>query len=111
MRWTIVRDGQPDLRFVGEKVGEASNRSYQGSRQNRWTEIAIYQTKDGRYVVSVKHRSQWEGESDHASAVVAGSPLALLGALDDPAVIELAKEVLAAGDIDAAEDLDEGGES
>lgn len=103
--YKLPRDGEPDLRITGELLAEVSNHSHQGSHQNRWTEICLYRTKAGKHVVSVIHRSQWEGEGDTHRVAIAGSPLELLGAMEGD-VVDLVKEALAEAGIEAAEDLE-----
>jgi hypothetical protein len=113
--YTLVRDGQPDLRFRGELLGEASSHSYQGPRQNRWHEVSVYRTTSGRYLAHVVYSTQWQGESGSRSVEVATTPRALLDLFAEPDVVDLVKDALAVGGVEAAEELgeddDEGGES
>lgn len=48
-----LRSGDQTLRFDGEPLSRASSEhGYRGERKPRWTEITIYRTDDGKYVVS-----------------------------------------------------------
>jgi len=64
----IKRDGLPPIAFNGEKIGSGDNRIISGNSANRWTEVAIYRTAGGRYVVSLARFTCWQGESDHHAA-------------------------------------------
>jgi hypothetical protein len=60
----VSRDGDQDLEFRGALVAEVSTHSHFGPRQNRWTEINLYQTEGDRWVAWVVHRTCWQGETD-----------------------------------------------
>jgi len=66
----VKRDGQKDLKFTGEPLAEASNQWIAGKDQTRWTEIRIYRTDKGKYVVSVIGVTRWQGEQDSHKAEV-----------------------------------------
>lgn len=72
--YSLSRQGLPPIRFEGEIVGEGTTHSHQGSGQNRWTEVDIYRTKGGKFVVQVARMTIWEGESDHYSAASKATP-------------------------------------
>lgn len=65
---TLQRDGKAPLRFKGTLLAKADNRSHEGDRQNRWTELTLYKTAGGKYVIRRTNRSQWSGESDRTQA-------------------------------------------
>ena len=67
----IKRDGLPPISFTGEKIGAGSTR---GHNTTRWTNVDIFRTQGGRYIVSVSRLTQWEGESDHRQASSLASP-------------------------------------
>lgn len=65
---TLDRDGKPPLRFKGTLVAKADNHSYQGDRQTRWTELKLFKTAGGKYVINRVRRTCWSGESDRSAA-------------------------------------------
>lgn len=74
-RYTIHRDGQKTLRFTGSVLAEVSNHSYQGSRQNRWEELSLYEVADGKgYVLHKVYRTCWQGESNSSQAYHCTTP-------------------------------------
>ena len=53
MVYTELRNGDQRVHFDGELLSSASSEhGYQGARKPRWTEISIYRTDEGKYVVS-----------------------------------------------------------
>lgn len=80
---TITRDGKPPLRFKGHEIAGASNHSHEGSRQNRWTELALYQTAGGKYVIERTNRTCWQGESDRCAAEALGTAAEVIDWLRD----------------------------
>lgn len=74
--FTIEIDNGPGLRFAGELVASAAsadNRamgsSYSG-QTGRWTELALYKTKAGKYICHQVGRTCWQGERDRSSGKV-----------------------------------------
>src|SRR5919109_2034176 len=49
--YRIRRDGQQYLVFSGSLAAEASDRLRHGQEQDRWTDIRVYRTDTGSYVV------------------------------------------------------------
>ena len=68
------RDGKRDLRFKGERIANVSDEWQNESQQNRWSELSIYRTSSGKYVVHKRYRTCWVGESDGDAAVICSSP-------------------------------------
>lgn len=66
----VNRDGQKDLRFNGEVVAWASSRWVAGQEQTRWTEITVYQTESGKYVIAWEFITLWQGEENSYRAKV-----------------------------------------
>lgn len=69
-------DNAPNIRFTGELLAEASSTdnqamgsSYSG-QTGRWTELAIYKTKGGKYICHQVGRTRWQGERDRFSGKV-----------------------------------------
>jgi EXLDI family protein len=59
--YTLRRDDLPPLRFRGEIIDEASTHTHQTTR---WVDVTVYRTQGGRYILRIRHRTQWQGESD-----------------------------------------------
>jgi hypothetical protein len=106
--WTVRRDGMRDLRFEGTRLADASDHSHQGDRQNRWTELYLYQLEDGRgYVLQRVFRTCWQGEEDAMQAWHCETPAAVFAHLgqedgDGCELPELARELL----VEAGEPFD-----
>ncbi len=81
--YTLIRDGKPPLKFTGAIIGTGSNRTAQGVRQNRWTEVNIYRTRGGRYVAAVNYHTQGQGEPQYDKAESFGAADAMLEWLRD----------------------------
>jgi EXLDI family protein len=58
--YRIRRDGQHYLVFSGTVVAEASDRFRHGEEQERWTDIRVYRTDTGSYVVEQVMRTLWQ---------------------------------------------------
>jgi len=96
----IERDGLKNLKFKGKELASASGRWVANQKQDRWTEIAVYETESGKYVVTRNHYTLWQGEENSYSAEVCETPEAVIAELvnDDPyteyTLSDLAKKVL-----------------
>lgn len=55
----VQRDHLPPLRFRGQIIGSADDRGINSTRWNVWT---LYRTDAGRWVLHIRHRTQWQGE-------------------------------------------------
>ena len=85
-KYTVKRDGEKDLRFTGEIIGESSSRWITGKEQNRWTEVRIYLTTSGKFVIEEAYYTQWQGEVGSSQAAICETVEALHGemlALDE----------------------------
>ena len=51
-KFTIRRDGKKDFVFSGVHTAEASDHEHQGPQNSRWSEIDLYRTDSGVYVVA-----------------------------------------------------------
>jgi hypothetical protein len=58
--YRIRRNGQQYLVFSGHVVAEASDRFRHGQEQDRWTDIRVYRTDAGDYVVEQVMRTLWQ---------------------------------------------------
>lgn len=79
MRFILERTGFRPVVFEGEELGRwetspnnASPR-YSGA-PGRWTELYLYRTAKGRYVVHLVRHTAWDGEEDTAEVVVFDTP-------------------------------------
>jgi hypothetical protein len=79
--FTLERDGARALRFNGELLAEASSRHADAPR---WTEIAIYSTCDGRYVLSKQQLSVYDYEPVRALVLIAETGGAFVRSLMRP---------------------------
>jgi hypothetical protein len=104
----VKRDDEPDIKFSGELLGYAASSdnnahpNYSG-RIARWTELALYRTKGGRYVCEQIDYTRWQGEHTRYSGAVYDSTAE---------VIEffgcgwLAKKLFERADIDASVEVE-----
>ena len=74
--FTLEIDNAPSVRFTGELVASAASSdnqamgsSYSGET-GRWTELALYKTKGGKFVCHQVGRTCWQGERDRFSGKV-----------------------------------------
>jgi hypothetical protein len=72
---TIQRDGEKDLEFSGELIAkghtnEDDSSYYWSAESGRWSKYDLYKTDSGKFVLSVKHFSRWQGDIDEFSALV-----------------------------------------
>lgn len=74
--FTLEIDNDPSIRFTGELVASAASSdnqamgsSYSG-QTGRWTELALYKTKGGKYICHQIGRTRWQGERDRFSGKV-----------------------------------------
>lgn len=71
----VGRTGQGPLHIRGEIIasGESSannaHSNYSGST-GQWQSVKIYKTVKGRFVVSITHFTQWQGQHDTEEAAV-----------------------------------------
>lgn len=75
--FTLQIDNEPDIRFTGELMGSAASSdnqamgSYSYSGQTgRWTELALYKTRGGKFICHQVGRTRWQGECDRFSGTV-----------------------------------------
>ena len=100
--FTVTRDGKKDLTFAGVLIGSGSDHEHQGPQNSRWSEIDIYRTDSGKYIVAQVYRTRWQGEEDSHRAEVCESAAAVLELLEwedeegNGGLSNLAKEALEA---------------
>lgn len=78
--FTLEIDNAPNIRFTGEMLAsafssdnQAMGSSYSG-QTGRWTELALYKTKGGKFVCHQVGRTRWQGERDRFSGEVCETP-------------------------------------
>lgn len=71
---TLPRTGEPPLRFRGEQIAEAGGRWFHGRDLNRWHDLSLYQSDDGRFVLAIAFCTQWQGEGGYDFAWVCKTP-------------------------------------
>lgn len=67
----INRDNNAVLTFEGVVLATTSSRR---AGQNRWTELTLYKTDSGKYVIESIGKSDLDGETDRTTAKIADSP-------------------------------------
>jgi hypothetical protein len=97
--YRIRRDGQQYIVFDGYLVAEASDRLWPGEEQERWTEIRVYRTEAGSYVVEQVMRTLWQkGEGVWYKGDVCATPQevyrALVGSEADTVLSHLERRIL-----------------
>lgn len=60
--FTLTRENEPRLKFEGVLVTSASGELPNVEEQMRWTELSLYRTKGGKFVVQRVKVSSYEGE-------------------------------------------------
>lgn len=74
----IVWNREQEIRFEGELLASGSS---QRAGKERWYEIELWATVDGRYVIHKIGVSDVPGEDDRHSAIVADQPEGVVSAL------------------------------
>ena len=106
--FSISRDDQADLRFVGEKIVSVGNspdtaRSDYSGSTGRSMDLVLYRTKAGKYVAQRIGYSQWQGERTRYEAAVCSSPAEVAAFFGYG---RLAKELYSEAGLDIAEQVD-----
>ncbi|HEY8159123.1 MAG TPA: hypothetical protein VIF10_10525 [Methylobacter sp.] len=77
---TIVvrRDNERNIKFTGEciaSVSSSDNKACSGYSGivGRWTELAVYRTKAGKYICEQKDYTRWQGEQDSYQGAICES--------------------------------------
>ena len=106
--FTLEVTGEPDLRFVGEKIASTSYSADRGSSDfsgetGRWTTLALYRTAGGKYVCHRIDHTQWQGERNAYTACVCDD---VLDVMDFFRYGNMAKEIYDQAGIEAALNID-----
>jgi len=107
---TVRRDGDRDLEFIGVELGSGSfgtgGTSGYSCDWNRGTDVTIYRTQGGRYVVAVRQWSCWQGERDAHRATACDTAADVLAWLIEDAGGQLGRASKEALEAAAASDED-----
>ena len=77
----VERDDNTDLRFSGVELAHVSSEKPDGPSSQRWTELTLYKTNSGKYVVQKIGVSILDGENDKHSGFVCDSTDAVVAEL------------------------------
>ena len=107
--YILPRDGDRDLRFIGELIAGVDNNVPAGRGERRWTELKLYRLLDDGFVLSVVEETPWDDYA-RASAYVCKTYLDVVEALkgDVVGLSSLAKRLLADAGLFYVEDLGDG---
>lgn len=67
--FVLARTGDIPLRMTGVMLASMSTQFCNGRDRNRWHNVTVYHGR--RYVAHVEWHSQWEGESQHSTCLIA----------------------------------------
>jgi len=63
-KFTLKPSEGKTVRFTGKEIASVSDRCVAGQEQSRWTDLAIYKTAAGSYVLWIAYYTRWQGEFD-----------------------------------------------
>jgi hypothetical protein len=66
----LSRSGKRPIVFHGEQIGSSTTK---GMNSTRWTNVEVYRTQSGKYIVGIADITCWQGERDSFSAEVFGT--------------------------------------
>jgi hypothetical protein len=92
MRFQLARDGEPQLAFDGELLVRMNS---QAPGKKNWTELTLYRTNGGTYVVQTIARTTKPGEVEWFSARTHASEAEVVTGLRDRRRKTLSKLALA----------------
>jgi hypothetical protein len=95
----LIRDGEPNFRFVGKQTARVIGDEERGI----WEEVALYETEGGRYVAGRIGRTRWLGSEDEYEAWVCEDQKTVVECLG---LSDLAKELYEAASVDATEQVE-----
>ena len=98
----VTRDNEPDLRFTGIEIAYESSKKPDGPSSSRWTEITLYRTDSGKYVVERRALTIHQGESDKHEGFVCDDHQGIIDVLGHGWV---SKSIYDQAGIDAVEDI------
>jgi hypothetical protein len=65
-QYVLRRDGAPPLRFLGRLITESTSRR---NDSTRWTDVSVYRSQSGKWILQTIGRTIWEGEVDRYSVI------------------------------------------
>ena len=71
---TLTRTGHAQLTFQGDLLAKSDGHWFASVEQNRWHNIAIYQTEGGTFVVHVEYNTCWQGEAGASMVDTCAAP-------------------------------------
>jgi hypothetical protein len=71
------------VRFTGEVIAEASGHRVGGKEQSRYTDLTLYRTKAGKYILFIEHITCWEGEQNTSTLHVCDDAHRVFDVLSD----------------------------
>ena len=71
-----------NVSFKGKEIACASGQWEGGREQSRYTTLRLYRTESGKYVISDKYTTQWQGESCQEDVFVLESAKAVFEHLE-----------------------------
>lgn len=94
--YTVTREEQKDLRFLGEILAESSNKWVAGKDKTRWHELTLYRTASGKYVLQDDYWTLWQGEENSRTVEVFNTAEELLEFMIDEegSLSDLEKQIL-----------------
>ena len=99
---TVERDNAADLRFTGVNLAWASSKDPYNNG-GRWTELALYKTKGGKFVCAEVGRTCWQGEHDRFGGAVCETEQEVIKYFGHG---RLAKDIYEVAGINAAEEVE-----
>lgn len=99
---TVERDNAADLRFTGVNLAWASSKDPYNNG-GRWTELALYKTKGGKFVCAEVGRTCWQGEHYRFGGAVCETEQEVIKYFGHG---RLAKEIYEVAGINAAEEVE-----
>jgi len=83
----LARSGRAPLKFTGTLLADATSRVSSGFRSLRWHELQLYRREDGKLLLAIGYRTQWQGEEPRDDLLIVSDAEEL-----DRAVAEFAPE-------------------
>lgn len=81
--YTLTPTTGRKVKFSGICLATAGGRWQSGREQTRWTELSLYRTKGGKYVLMRDWNTLWQGESCDTTVIICNSPAEVVSALED----------------------------
>lgn len=105
--FTIFRDGEKNLKFMGDLVASSSSSpdsssSYYSGSNGRWSVMKLYKTQAGKFICQLIGRTQWSGEKDRYSGAVCATEAEVIEFFGHG---DLAKDLYVGAGIDDAESV------